>query len=458
VSAKAATVFGDLEVVELLRDEPELLAIADAVTATQAARHPSLRLRRLLIAAAALAAALAVALAGPWEHGRSGIVDLALAAIGTGQVIHVVVRGESRDPRLVELATGRETPTPIETEIWFDERRGLEREITRMNGRVMDEELRTPTGAWTREGRVFTCAWIAAHPLEATSRRVSCNLDGKNGTTPRRVPEERPTLDPALSGFVTHYQDALRSGRARSIGAGTVRGRAVEWLEFQLPSQVERVAVDRETGRPLLLRALAGGEVVASSTVSTAETLAPSKASFPIPRRLPPEQRPAVGNVVESRPVPIGAAAAAVDGLLWLGRTFGGLPLRDVQLQMLETGYGPDSKKTPTRGEGVQLVYGERPGTPLRAGAAYVWIRESDGPELAYGFVGQTIRPPPGYLLLREVQVLTAPPQGGTAVPSGVVLWDGQLVRGRLHLALEATSKELLLAAARSLVPARGAR
>ena len=138
-------------------------------------------------------------------------------------------------------------------------------------------------------------------------------------------------------------------------------------------------------------------------------------------------------------------AAAAVGGLVWLGRTFRELPLRDLELQTLETRYGPDSKQPPKRSQGVQLVYGERPAT-------YVWIRESRGPELAYGFFGQTIQPPPGFLLLREVRVLTAP------VPSGVVLWDGQLVRGRLHLALEATSKELLLAAARSLVPARGAR
>ena len=106
----------------------------------------------------------------------------------------------------------------------------------------------------------------------------------------------------------------------------------------------------------------------------------------------------------------------------------------------------------------MQLVYGEPPGTPLRPGAAYVWIRESDGPEPAYGLFDRPIQPPSGYLLLREVQVLTAPQPGGAAVPSGVVLWDGQLVRGRFHLALEATSKELLLAAARSLVPARGAR
>lgn len=464
MSAAAATVFDDLEVVELLRDEPELLAIADAIAATRPASRGRLPLRRLLFAAAALAGALVLALAVPWDRGRSGIVDRALAAIGEGQVIHLVMRGSSRDPRLVELATGRETSTRIETEIWFDGRRGLEREITRMNGRVTDEELRTPAGAWTREGRVFTCAWIAAHPVEATRHRVSCRLDGQNGTTPREVPEERPTLDPALAGFATHYRDALRDGSARSIGGGTVDGRPVEWLEFGLPSdagkpeQVERVAVDRETGKPLLVRSIMGGEIVAETPIATAETLPPSQAAFPRPRRLPPEQLPAGGSVVESKEVPVDVAAAAVGGLLWLGKTFAGLPLRDLELETLTTGYGPDSKQPPKRGQGVQLVYGESPGTPLRPGGVYVSIRESDGPQPAYGLFDQPIQPPPGYLLLREVQVLTAPQQGGTAVPSGVVLWDGQLVQDRLHLALEATSKELLLAAARSLVPARGAR
>jgi hypothetical protein len=66
-----ATIFDDRETVELLRDHPHLLAIADAVCATQTRRSAFEQHRRpLLVAAAALvacgtAAALTVALAIP---------------------------------------------------------------------------------------------------------------------------------------------------------------------------------------------------------------------------------------------------------------------------------------------------------------------------------------------------------------------------------------------------------
>jgi hypothetical protein len=42
--------------------------------------------------------------------------------------------------------------------------------------------------------------------------------------------------------------------------------------------------------------------------------------------------------------------------------------------------------------------------------------------------------------------------------PSGTVVWQGQLVRDRLFVALEAPSKELLLAAARSIAGTGGSR
>ena len=79
--------FADLEVVELLADRADLLAIADAVAATQ--RPPAVRRRRtpmrLVAVAAVLGLAVALALVSPWS-GRGGLVDRALAAIGSGDV------------------------------------------------------------------------------------------------------------------------------------------------------------------------------------------------------------------------------------------------------------------------------------------------------------------------------------------------------------------------------------
>ena len=178
---------------------PELLAIADASRrdadgragatrrdAASAARRRRRRDRR---------SRWRLRSSRPWS-GRGGLVDRALAAIGSGEVIHVVETTEGPGRTVVDLRTGAESPVEQTREIWFDDERGLLRSVQRIGGTVTSETLETPQGAWTRAGRVYTCAWIAAHPVEATKARVSCNPSGKNGTTPRHVPEPRPVADP----------------------------------------------------------------------------------------------------------------------------------------------------------------------------------------------------------------------------------------------------------------------
>lgn len=441
----AGTAFADREVLELLGEEPELLAIADAIAATQATRRRRLPLSRLLLVAAALAALIVMPLATPWERSRTSIVDKAQGALGDEEVIHVVLERESTDPLLVDLRTGRETPTRFRTEIWFDERLALERVVTRTNGRTSDVQLSTPEGVWTPVGRVFTCAWIAAHPVEAAKRRVSCASHG--------LREERPALDPALAGFVTGYKDALASGAARRVGRGVVDGRPVEWLEFEPPGPsegAERVAVDRENGRPLLVRALLDGKVVVESRVRVAETVTPGQADFTKPKRIASGALPQVGNVVASRVGPIGAASSALGGrVAWLGRQFAGLRLSEVRLDTIKTSYAGSRRLRTSRG--VEFLYGER-------GARYAWLREATEPAFAYGFLRGTTLPPAGRLLVRRVHVETAPSGGGRAVPTSTGVWQGQLVRGRLFVALEASSKALLLHAARSVAGAGASR
>jgi hypothetical protein len=452
----AGAAFADREVLELLADEPELLAIADAIAVTQRKARPRFGVSRLLLVAAALAALIVVPLATPWERSRTSIVDKALGALGDREVIHVVLERETSDPLLVDLGTGTETPTRYRTEIWFDERRRLERVVTWTNGRTSDAQLSTPAGVWTPEGRVFTCAWIAAHPVEAAKRRVSCS------STSRPVREERPALDPALAGFVTGYRAALASGAAQRIGTGVVDGRAVEWLAFALPStggvgvRSERVAVERRSGRPLLVRALVDGKVVAESRVRVAETVTPVRADFTKPKRTPSGALPEVGNVVRSSVVPVGTASSALGGrVVWLGRRFAGLPLTEARLDRIETFYRFGASRRSTTGAGVQLLYGERsPAVSTR----FVSLRESARPQLAYGFMRPSVLPPAGRLLVQRVDVDAAPKGGGRAVPSRAVFWQGQLVRDRLFVALEASSKRLLLSAARSVVRVGGGR
>src|SRR5438093_898467 len=158
----------DPELLDLLHDDPRLLAIADAVTATQKrkARLP----RQLLAIPVIVAALIVVALFAPWQGSTPSLFDRALAAVGDEPVLHVVTQtSEPVDWQLVNLATGeRSAPTfTVRTEIWYDGERGLEHSITRTNGTVSDDWLQTPQGVTSQDGPVYTCAWIQAHPVEA---------------------------------------------------------------------------------------------------------------------------------------------------------------------------------------------------------------------------------------------------------------------------------------------------
>ncbi len=462
-------VFADAELLDLLSDHPDLLAIADAVAATQ--RRPGrrrLRLPHAAFAAAFVTLAVALALVAPWERGSGGIVQRALAAIGDGQVIHVVTRSVSSQPIVVDLTSGTERQTVVETELWFDGTRKLERTVTRVNGRVADETLQTPQGGWTSSGPIYTCAWIAAHPAEATKLRISCNPNGDNGTTPRQVPEQPPTLDPALAGFVSGYRDALAGGDAKRAGTGEVEGRPVEWVEFEprvtvdpitgadLP-RVEQVAVDRDTGKPLLVRTLVGGRVEPGSQVSitTAETLAPEQASFAKPAPLGSERSPTFTGVVSSQPTDPREAAARFGGrAVWAGKDVEGLALTRATIDTLSIGFGPGSGRSPTRAEALQLLYGERPADlSAFASSRFVSIRESFQPALGYGYLALERAPSPGSLVVNPIEVSSVPKQGGRAVATGVVLWQGQTRVGDSYVQLEASSKDMLIKAAQSLVP-----
>lgn len=70
-----ASVWTDPDFAELLADDPELVAIADALQATQPSLPRRRRHRPLLgLAAAAIVAATALVLAAPWSHGGQAAV------------------------------------------------------------------------------------------------------------------------------------------------------------------------------------------------------------------------------------------------------------------------------------------------------------------------------------------------------------------------------------------------
>ena len=99
----------DPELLELLADKPELLAVADGVAATQKPPKRSLvRRRSTRFAAVAALAAAAVAALLVLPQGEHGIVDRAIAAIGDGRVLHMVVEVPT-GTTYVDLRSGHRT-------------------------------------------------------------------------------------------------------------------------------------------------------------------------------------------------------------------------------------------------------------------------------------------------------------------------------------------------------------
>lgn len=408
----------DPEVVAVLRDEPELLPIAEAVRATLGARYQRrrrrLRLARLGVAALVSAAAVALAVSLPWNGGEAGIVDRALAALGSrGPVVHVVARAELPGQNLVELSSGRAIPERTEVEIWFDESRGLIHTIVRRDG--------------VRVGDILGRA-------QATVSAAGPVIGGRSIA---------PRLDSALLGFATGYRAALANGRAETLGRRSKGRGTVELVE--IPTRFglrERIALDPVTLRPLSIEPLApdGRPSGVESTVVRMETLPAQDANFRRPRAR--NSGPSGGAVTESRQIPLALARRTLAGALWAGPRLGELELRLVQRQTLVRSYPQGGgRRRPTRG--LALVYGfVRNGLP-DSSASFFQLQQSAGPEPAYGFLSGALRleplPPAGLLRLKG--------------SSASVVWRGELRTHGLVLALTASSRALLLLGARSLAP-----
>jgi hypothetical protein len=433
-----------MELIELLRDDSRLLAVADAVATTQ---RPRARVTSRLLAVPLLAAALvAIVLFAPWQRSAPGLLDRALAAVGTGPVLHVVTE-ETRPAgwHLVNLRTGERTAPDLHlrTEIWYDPERQLEHSLTSTNGVLTEDLLETPDSVTMNGETVYTCAWIQAHPVEATRERVSCRLDGENGTTPRHVPEPPPVVDPGLTGFLDGYQDALQNGTARRVGEGTIDGRHVIWLEMtaeiprppgadRKPDLIqERVAIDSETYRPLVIRSLRGN---ISYNVSVIESVERGAADFSESKQLvPSSQQVAGGSVIESTEV---EPAAARDVLgrpaFWAGKSLEGRELTKVSHETLRTRYERSVPLPPRESEGLSLEYG--------SGRDAILLLESTEPSGAYGWVGTSV-------------VWPLPPEGSVRIgPFGAYL-----VRDGVYIVIRSLAEEdALIDAARALEPIPG--
>src|SRR2546423_1691187 len=171
----------------------------------------------IAVAVGVVTAAAALALAWPFGGGHGGVLDRALAAVGSGPVVHVVLRGEWGGT-LVDLRSGDRTPVYGDTEIWYDSETGRARSISRLGSVVQDEEVGKP---------------------------------------------EKPA--PALAALGREYRQALADGTARVAGEATIEGEPVVWVTIHselLPDTADgkdhqwaqQVAVSKRTFKPLALR------------------------------------------------------------------------------------------------------------------------------------------------------------------------------------------------------------
>lgn len=399
----------DYEVLELLADEPELLAIADAVAATQPPPRRRRRPRLLAFAAVLLVVAAVVALLPQRGHEDPFLGD-ALAAIGPQPVIHALIEARLPQNDVVDLSTGDEVQQTVSLEYWYDEPRRRLRTVLRRGGVVVEEFLQTPSGSISGGGPV-------------------------KGATD-------PTLNPALAGFVTGYRDALASDQARIVAQGELRNREVTWLQFDAGVTRQRVAVDARSAMPVRLTPLDrnGRPTPTAWDVRVVETVARVEAHFVTPT--PRAPRPVRGDVRDSRPVSSTQAASAVRWpALWLGQSWRGLRLASLELQTLSRGYAPGSGMPSERGAGLNLRYGAD-GT-----AGFVAISEAAAPEPAYAFAEGALtfnRNP----IPREgsVEIVALGSRAGDRIRA-----MGQLRQQGVFVTIWASSRELCLAAARAL-------
>jgi hypothetical protein len=390
----------DPEVIELLRDDPELLALADALAETQ--RLPSRRTRRFaprVAAIAAVAAGIVIAvLLFPGGGGNNPVLGRALAAIGNGRVLHLVLEAQTGEI-LVNLGTGHRTVVTVRFESWTDRDFKRDHLVMRMRGQVADVLL----------------------PEDAAA------LGGSGALGP---------IDPAYVAFWTGYRRALANGDAKLEGDDTIAGRPVYWLQFPsiehgLPGT--EVAIDQRTYKPVVLRHHTSGNGYRDARVLVAETTAYRASDF---KRLGPNMFDSGSASASSGSVRTGSANSPI-GAPWLtpGKRLGDLVLQQV-----------DHTTTTARGkkiEGLDLLYRKTPSSGASSPGSLM-IHELARPDdpLLWKHI------PRGFISIEKGAIRTGP---RTTYPT----WTGYLVKHGIYITIDTGAGEnAVLEAARALHPA----
>ena len=363
------------------------------------ARHRGKPLAVSAFAAVAAVIALALLL-WPSSQSGGGILDRALAAIGDGPVLHVVLR-EGWGRTLVNLRTGARTRLHAERELWYDPERGLH-EISRLGG-VVEFDILVPAAKLTAD----RADWV--------------------------------------QNFVGGYRRALETGTARVSGTDVVDGIPVYWIKVhrellpdvadgKLHEFAQQVAVSQATYAPVATRDTRDGETGPDgiTRVLSVDTRGAGEGNF---RRITPDL-----NGIASRYGVSGdltqAEAASVLGRqpLWPGPEVSGLQLVQVARVEASSGFSRDTGEWAHTETAVRLSYGDAP----------VVGRPPDGPRVSITestkLVDEFRRGVRNYV----------PPSGSILLVGPYIGWMRQ---DGLYLSFEGTSEDLILAAARVLQP-----
>ena len=414
----------DPEILELLHEEPELLALADAVSATQRPRRARRYVTPVTAVTIAAAALLVLALVAPWESDRRNpVLDRALAAVGAGPVLHVAERIYSGER--VHIASGRSSRIPTVSEVWYDGERALARLLARRGGQIVRDGL--VSGEDAHEAGQF-----ASGALTAAAR----------------------------------YRVALERGDATIVREDVVRRRAVYWIRIAHEPDAfgqrfaSEIAVDRVTYRPVRFRFLRDGKPTGyESELLVLEAVPRSEADF----RAPPidlsvTESSGGSSIVRPSTTP-SVAAVSFRGARWLGPAFAGLPLRE--LELVDTAARRDARTA--RGTLLVARYGDELEPPEERRPRGVVVTQVHADDATRSIVTDgPAPPPPGFVDVHVGQTAGGGPvetcdargcrrEGGPAFP--VDVWYGSLRAGGLWIEVRTTSRALLLQAARALRP-----
>jgi hypothetical protein len=124
----------DRELLALFAEDPEALAIVDAIYATQQPRADHRWIfRSTLLAAAVLVIAVVVA-TFTLSTSRAGIIEKALRALDSGQVVHLRLVDQRAAASIVELQSGASTPARFVLDEWISRNSDRLRTSVSING------------------------------------------------------------------------------------------------------------------------------------------------------------------------------------------------------------------------------------------------------------------------------------------------------------------------------------